>query len=411
MNDLAIEPAASPPPHHPSWSRSAIASWLVEHGGERVAPARLLGELCRRLVAEGVPLMRASCGLAALDPELMGRQLVWRRGDAAAAEVPWRHGRAGSAAYLAGPLRAIHGGASALRRRLDGAAAALDFPLLEELAREGASDYLALPLRLSSGATGYLSWAAERPGGFSSEELALLAELAPLFALRFEIEVGHQDSQALLETYLGATAARRVLAGELGRGHGQTIRAAILYADIRGFTAMAERLAAAEVIALLDDYFECLAGAVHRHGGEVLKFIGDALLAVFNVDGSNADSACCLAADAAEDALAAMAALNAGRATPLEFGLALHMGDVVYGNIGALGRLDFTVIGPAVNEATRLEALSRSLNEPVLISASFARSCRCRPLRSLGRHTLRGVPEPQEVFTLAGAASRPLACA
>jgi adenylate cyclase len=399
MNAHAVEHAPASLTAQPSWSGNPVAWWLVEHGGKRVDPVHLFGALCQRLVAEGLPLWRASCGLATVRPELGGRQLVWRQGGEAE-EVAWKHG-----------VEPSHSGAPFVRRRLDGAAPALDFPLLEELAQAGASDYLALPLPMASGPTGYVSWAAARPGGFSDDELSLLAELAPLLALRLEVEAGHRASAELLETYLGATAARHVLAGEVGRGQGHTIHAAIWYSDLRGFTAMADRLGAGQVIAVLNDYFDAMVGAVHGHGGEVLKFIGDGLLAVFNVDGSSADSACCQAADAAQDALAAMAALNAGRRRPLEFGLALHMGDVVYGNIGASGRLDFTVIGPAVNEATRLEALSRSLGQPVLISASFAQSCQCRPLVSLGHHPLRGVAEPQEVFTLAGKTGGPAPCA
>jgi adenylate cyclase len=157
------------------------------------------------------------------------------------------------------------------------------------------------------------------------------------------------------------------------------------------------------VIALLNDYFDIVTTQVEKHHGQVLKFTGDGLLAVFDVGGSNRGTACCQAVHAAIDAVRAMAASNRDREEPLALGIALHLDDVLYGNIGAVGRLDFTVIGRAVNEAARIEQLCRSLDRQVLASASFARSCGCEPLVSLGPHCLRGVGEPQEIFALAEA--------
>ena len=203
-----------------------------------------------------------------------------------------------------------------------------------------------------------------------------------------------------METYLGRDAARRVLTGQIKRGRGKRICAAILLSDLRDFTAMSDRLPAGEVIALLNDYFDIMATQVHEHGGEVLKFIGDGMLAVFNVGGSLPDAACCQSMHAAIEAVRALTALNLDRTEKLEVGIALHLGDVVYGNIGAADRLDFTVIGPAVNEAARIEGLCRDLDRRILISASFAHGCGCTPLVSLGRHRLRGVGEAQEIFTL-----------
>ncbi len=203
----------------------------------------------------------------------------------------------------------------------------------------------------------------------------------------------------LLVTYLGRDVAHRVLSGETSRGQGRLVRAGIFYADLKGFTALTDRLPAEQVIAHLNDYFDIVATAVLEHNGEVLKFIGDGLLAAFNIDGKSAASACCQALHAGLDAIEGLARATQGRALPFEAGVALHYGDVVYGNIGSKARLDFTVIGAAVNEATRIEALCRTLSRPVLISADFARICTCHPLVSLGRHRLRGVAAPQEIFT------------
>ena len=212
--------------------------------------------------------------------------------------------------------------------------------------------------------------------------------------------------EALLATYLGRDAARRVLSGETARGQGRLVRAAIFYADLKGFTALTDRLPAEQVIAHLNDYFDIVATSVLEHKGEVLKFIGDGLLAVFNIGGGNPANACCQGLHAALDALDGLTAANQHRELPLEAGVALHFGDVVYGNIGSEARLDFTVIGRAVNEATRIEALCRTLNRPLLISADFARICTCHPLVSLGHHRLRGVAAPQEIFAAAPRALR-----
>ena len=210
---------------------------------------------------------------------------------------------------------------------------------------------------------------------------------------------GKASPEVLLATYLGRDVARRVLSGETTRGQGRLVRAGIFYADLKGFTALTDRLPAEQVISHLNDYFDIVATSVLEHNGEVLKFIGDGLLAAFNIDGRSPANACCQALHAGLDAIEGLARANQGRALPLEAGVALHYGDVVYGNIGSKTRLDFTVIGTAVNEATRIEALCRTLNRPLLVSADFAKICKCHPLVSLGRHHLRGVGEPQEIFT------------
>ena len=204
--------------------------------------------------------------------------------------------------------------------------------------------------------------------------------------------------EALLATYLGADAARRVLSGDTARGQGRHVRAAIFYADLKGFTALTDRLPAEEVIGHLNAYFDIVATSVLKHRGEVLKFIGDGLLGAFDIGGTSSATACCQALHAALHARDGLEAANRDRELPMEAGIALHYGDVVYGNIGCEKRLDFTVIGAAVNEATRIEALCRTLGRPLLISAEFAKVCTCHPMESLGRHRLRGVAAPQEIF-------------
>jgi adenylate cyclase len=214
----------------------------------------------------------------------------------------------------------------------------------------------------------------------------------------------------LLEVYLGRNAGRRVLEGRVKRGDVDSIAAALWYCDLRGFTEMSEELPPDEVVLLLNEYFDCMSGPVHRHGGEVLKFIGDAILAIFPIqDDLDRDRACLTALKAAQEALADLAALNARRRgekrPPLEVGIALHAGTVMYGNVGAADRLDFTVTGPAVNLVSRIETLCRDLGYPLLASARFASPCGS-VLRSIGMHRMRGLSAPVEIFTLPELVSR-----
>ncbi len=399
VDRVAAEPPVSSV-RNPGRPADPIAAWLVEHGGERVDPESLMTGLCDRLVASGVPLSRASYGAPTLHPQLWGSQFIWRRDGTSVLEIRHRHDAVRSSAYRDSPVKVLLQGAGAVRRRLDVPAPQLDFPVVRDVAQEGATDYAAMPLRFSTGQMGYISWVCDRPGGFTAKELTLLYGLLPLIALRLELEESYRTSKSLLETYLGRDAARRVLAGQIKRGRGKHIRAAILLSDLRDFTAMSDRLSADEVIARLNDYFDIMASQVEKHGGEVLKFIGDGMLAVFNVERSLPDAACRQAVHAAIGAVRELAVLNRDRAEKLEVGIALHLGDVVYGNIGAANRLDFTVIGAAVNEAARIQELCKSLDKPILVSAGFDCGCTSEPLVSLGRHHLRGVSAARELFTV-----------
>jgi adenylate cyclase len=263
-----------------------------------------------------------------------------------------------------------------------------------------------MPLLLSTGDTDFISWATDRPGGFATPQLTLLYDLLPLIALRIELASAYEATRTLLTTYLGREPARRVLSGSVRRQSVETIRAAVLVSDLQGFTRLADRLPADQVVRLLDDYFDCMAEAIENHGGEVLKFIGDGLLAMFEAqDERDACGRALQAGCAALDKLAEMNAKRAAQGMPtIRVGVGLHLGDVQYGNIGARERLDFTVIGPAVNEASRVERLTRVLERPLLATAAFARAAAGCPLVSLGFHVLRGVAEPREIFALAAPA-------
>ena len=399
IESAALVQSGSEAPDHDA-DVAAIPSWLAEHGGARIKPEALISDLCERRRAVDVPLSRGSFGVPTLHPQVCGYQVIWQRGTGSATRTRHESGTARSPYYLDSPMRVLDQGAAAVRRRLDVAGPQLDFPILHELLAEGATDYAAMPLHFTSGRAGYITWTSNRPGGFSTADLALLDALLPLIALRLELEASYEISEGLLETYLGRNAASRVLEGKVQRGEGKRIRAAILVSDLRGFTALSDRLPAERIIEILDLYFDIMVTQVHEHDGEVLKFIGDGMLAVFDVERVGCEAACCRAVHSAIAAIQAIAGLNDGRSEVLRVGIALHLGEVIYGNIGAAGRLDFTVIGRAVNEAARMEELCRTLDQAILTSTSFAQGCTCEPLVSLGHHHLRDLKEPREIFAL-----------
>jgi adenylate cyclase len=379
-------------------------NWLLQTAAQRLSAAELFDALCRHLADDGVPLFRASCGLIATHPQLFARNLQWSAGDGVR-EVTRPHGIEASEAYLNSPVARIHKGAAEVRCRLEGAGALPPFPVVQELKRDGATDYIALPMRFSDDRINYISWSTDRPGGFHDADIAYLHELMPLAAMRFELESSYFTLRSLLQVYLGKGAGERVLAGTVHRAQGEAINAAIWYADLRDFTAMTDTLPPDQVIATLDDYFDCMVSAVHSHSGEVLKFIGDGVLAIFPLDGGNVEGACHCAMCAAMEALDNLETLNKRRAgeglQSLKAGIAMHTGEVIYGNIGTDDRLDFTAIGPAVNLVSRIEPLCAELDYPVLASAEFRRCSCAGNLVSIGTHQLRGVKKPQELFTLA----------
>jgi adenylate cyclase len=258
-----------------------------------------------------------------------------------------------------------------------------------------------MPLVFSDGRRSSFSCATDRPGGFTENDLELLEETALPLALRVELASAHIATSTLLNVYLGPNAAKRVLTGAFRRGGGELVEAVIWYCDLRGFTTLVDARPVADVVPILDRYFESVAGPVSDNGGEILKFIGDAMLAVFRIEPNMpTDEPCARALAAAETALAALGELNATLGTSLTIGVALHVGEVMYGNIGARDRLDFTVIGRAVNEACRVEALCKELRVALLVTSSFAAAHPASGVVSLGDYTLRGVARPHELFTL-----------
>ena len=350
-------------------------AWLVDAAGAVPGADRLLAEFGTRLVGDGLPLAGGALTLAVPHPIIARRTWLWRTDSGAVIEA------LGFAA--AGPS----GGPSsdAGRRWLAGLGAG---PVHEDIVGPGPDGPA-------------LAWIASRP--FTPAEADQLRQAARFAAAPLAALAARAAMSAVLEAYLGRRSAARVLAAPLRRDVGETIHAALLYADLRGFTALSEAGPATDVIAALDAWFDRIAGAVHAFGGEVLKFVGDGVLAIFPVSGDDSTSACEAALRAVAAARAGMAHLDAARRlqglAPLPFGVALHLGEILWGNIGAADRLDFTAIGPAVNLVSRLEGLCRPLERTVLVSGAVAAAVSA-PLIPLGLHALRGIATPCAVFTV-----------
>ncbi len=392
--------------------------WAVREGLRGATAYDLFDGYCQRLVIHGTQLWRAHTAMETLHPQWHGYGYTWRRDLNAIEPEQYAHGSAEGSDFLTSPLNALIGRARAgednpsMRRRLHAGPEERDFPALEEFFDAGATDYFAELFIYGkegdrSQGTGIVySFTSDRRDGFSDDDTTLMQATLPVLSLAMKSHAAHVIASGLLATYLGEDAGRRVHAGAIQRGSVEKLRAVIWYADIRGFTPISDAAPGPVIVDLLNDVFELLAAALRPRGGQVLKFIGDGMLATFPFEETGRAETCRRALDAAIEAMRTLDALNASRAAAgapvAAVDLALHLGEVLYGNVGATDRLDFTVIGPVVNEVARIEALCEPLDRAVLVSAEFAAAatgCGSR-LEPLGRHALRGVREQKEIFAL-----------
>ncbi|NBC32311.1 MAG: adenylate/guanylate cyclase domain-containing protein [Alphaproteobacteria bacterium] len=394
------------------WSPTPVIEWLILEGWRINSIPELVEALAEKLLEDGVPAWRTFVLIPQLHPLYVGAGYRWVRGAGEVARRFGEHGIRDQAIFSANPLKlVIVDGYGAVRRRLDDGYKRGEFPLLDELQDEGGTDYVCIPIDFANGDRTAVSFATDHPDGFDTTHLQQFNDLAPLLGRLIEREALRNTAENLLNTYVGHHAGQRILQGQIRRGSGDTIFAAIWYCDLRNFTALSEALPRDSLLALLNGFFDAMATPVHNHRGQVLKFMGDGLLAIFPVDGDCAampnacplDEACGRALDAAAEAEVNMQALNDERvaegAAPLDYGVALHVGEVMYGNIGAADRLDFTVIGPAVNLSQRIEQLCKTLGRRPLLSKAFAEACR-RPTESLGKHDLRGVTGLHDIYAV-----------
>jgi len=383
--------------------------WLLNEGRRLGDLAEIVAGLGRQLTEGGLPLQRLYLGQRTIHPQMGAIGYLWNAGDPTAQVIEREHSVVSGQAYLTSPMRRLYeDGEKLIRRKLTGPDAQIDFPVLQELKETGATDYAIFLLEMDDEARASISMTTNAPEGFSDAEIASVGAVMPILAMIVDSHEWHRLAKSLLEIYLGEDAGRQVLGGSVRRGQATTIAAAIWFCDLRDFTAISNQLPRDEVIALLNDYFDAMARPVHAHGGEILKFIGDAMLAIFPMqDDLDRDRKCQVALQAAHEAFDALEALNEIRASagrpPLRVGIGLHAGSVSYGNIGAVignsARLDFTAIGPAVNLASRIEGLCKGLNRPLLASKAFASPCGSM-LVPLGKFDLAGFPEPQEIYGL-----------
>jgi adenylate cyclase len=376
--------------------------WLMRQGRLTRDNSTLLQAFCEHLRDQGVRLDRCWLHIRALRPNFAGLSRLWQRGEAIR-DRPLEYGFESTAAYLQSPVRfaAQNKGFHHWRLGLPGQP---EFPVFEELRAEGYASYAITPLVFSDGAVNVISWATREPGGFAPDDLALLEGLLPSLSAVVEINSLRRFTSNLLTTYVGREPGELILSGQVRRGDVRTTTAALMLADLRGFSELSDRHSPDLVIETLNRYFDCLMPPVRRRGGEVMEIMGDAMLVIFNENGErDSREACRLAFEAAKEGLAALEQSNEARGGPdrivLQAGIALHHGQASYGNIGAEDRLDFTVIGPDVNLTSRIERICREIGRNLIMSANFA-ALLDEPCFEIGHFDLRGFARKQLLFGL-----------
>lgn len=384
--------------------RRTVLDWLARETYRERFMDNILVEMSERLVMDGVPVDRVSLHFQSNHPQWRGARLLWRTGLAEAEIDLYGYEVAKSQAFLTSPLKVIHDGADELRVDLAAPVAdpASEASLYPDLRAEGLTDYIAWPLDHTLGKRHVVTFATTRPGGFSDLQAGYLKDLLPVLALVSEIRLKNILARTLLRTYVGPHASEEILAGATTRGSGATISAAIMICDMRDFTTLSSLWPRDFVIDLLNGYFDALAGPIEAHGGEILKFMGDGLLAIFPLSVPTACSDLLLAIREGREAMRALNERSAADGHPqLGYGVGVHLGDVMYGNIGSRTRLDFTVIGPAVNVASRLESLTKLTGRPVLLSQAFVDHAGCGDqVDRLGAFSLKGIEEPVQASAL-----------
>jgi adenylate cyclase len=379
-----------------------VTDWLIDGARSATTPSLMMSETCERLVQAGLPLWRVGVFIRMLHPDVFGRGFFWRPGSdvvVTAADFDIRD----SAEYRNSPLALLYDTEREVRFRLDDPASK-GFPFFDDMRAEGVTDYIALPLWFV-GEMHASSWTTKQPGGFSDQQLDALRSLVPPLARVIEIVSLSRKAATLLDTYVGNRAGERILGGQIRRGHTETMRAVIWLSDLRGFTALSDRLAPEIVVDILNHYFDCQVPAIRKHGGEVLKFMGDGLLAVFPIaeDENNTAEVCGRVLQAARESRASVEELSYDNGETVErfrFGVALHVGRILFGNIGGGNRLDFTCIGPAVNLAARLEKIAGRLKRIVVASEQFAGICG-GGWTDLGEFPIAGFARAERVYGLA----------
>lgn len=392
---------------------TGINEWLVDQSLGEPDIVTMFEGLCGRIHAIGIPLGRARLTWPTLHPLFQAETILWRRGAETEFEQ-FLHQEKESEAWLRSPMKyMLENDVDVLRRNLDGPSRLLDFPVLEEVAEQGMTDYLVIRTGLSvknetatNGQIGIIgTWSADRKGGFTNAELEALQRIQRRFAVACKTVIQARIARNISETYLGRDAGTRVLAGSIRRGDGRETRAVVWYNDMRNSTALADTMPGKDFIQLLNEYFDCTATPIIEAGGEVLDFVGDGVLAIFPYnDAEEQKTAVGAATTALRNVLAARDRLNEERRKnglfPIRFGIGLNTGTVMFGNIGISQRLTFSVIGPTVNEVSRIESLTKATGVDALVTRDIV-ALQPEHWVSIGRQRLNGVSEEMELFTYA----------
>src|SRR5882757_2406696 len=379
-----------------------LIDWLIDGARTAMNPSLMMSETCERMVAAGLPLWRVGVFVRTLHPDIYGRNFVWKPGaEVEIGSVDFKILE--SPDFISSPLIIVFQQGLEVRARTSDPSSNR-FPIVEELRADGVTDYIALPLPFIDGTVNASSWTTRQPGGFTEEQLVALRKIVKPLARVIEIISLGRTAASLLDTYVGNRAGERILGGQIRRGHTETMNAAIWLSDLRGFTSLSDRVPAETVVEVLNNYFDCQVAAIRAHGGEVLKYMGDGLLAIFPIDEYVGDSqqVCSRVLEAAHESRASVAEMQYTIGDVVErfrFGVALHVGRILYGNIGGGNRLDFTCIGPAVNLAARLEKIASRLHRTIVASEGFAGIC-SGGWSDLGEFPIAGFSKAQRVYGL-----------
>src|SRR3954451_20906582 len=377
-----------------------VVDWLINGTRDERFIDKIFAEMCIRLQQAGIPLARSTVHVLIQHPQWLGARFMWAEGMREAEIARVDYDVRERSEYIGSPANEMFDGATEVRENLEqDPALGRKHALYREMRAQGLTDYVAWPLYHTLGKRHLVTFATNRPGGFDGAHVAALKNILPVLALVSEIRIKNRLARTLLETYVGSHAGELILAGATRRGTGTTVRAAIMICDLREFTKISDNWPRDDVIDLLNDYFDAMSEPIARHGGEILKFIGDGLLAIFPLSEPEAGANLLHAVTEARQAMTALNEKNGKTRAPLNYGIGVHVGDVMYGNIGSRSRLDFTVIGPAVNMASRLETFTKQLGRTVLLSRAFADSVESDfALERVGEYPVRGFNHPIEIF-------------
>jgi len=383
------------------WSLEPILEWLFREGRLISDQSRFVQELSHKILQAGAPIDRLTLNFPTLNPLVLAITATWTRTTDTTVSFQPRHDILQTDRYIGSPIQKLQETRKSVRQSLT------DLPedahlAYTELADAGFTDYYAMPISFGLGRGSFFIVATRSSEGFSYCDVRNLKRLRDYFAPILEVFSLRHLSASLMDTYLGKRTSQKVLSGMIKRGDADVINAALWFSDLREFTQLTETLPADQVMELLNEYFEFIAAAVTSRGGEILRFIGDAMLIVFPIDSKVTKKAACIAAlESARDAQQTLAVINHRRRRHLQpeikFGVGLNVGEVTYGNVGAPDRLDFTVMGPAVNRTARLESLTKTIGENILVSKDFSDQVDC-PMHYFGEHKMKGIAKPQMVF-------------